>query len=581
MTKSDISLEPEETVTLSATICPLVPGNIEIIGVRYRLLDKVWAYHPFAVKGRLLQNTRENRANRVRAESILLKARIEEGMPCLSAELICPSSSSEVEADSVLLEGQVRRWKLHLTNVGTASATNVFLKTNAPWLNIPSGIVAESAENAEKDATACCVGPTGTLMKLPLRAPDLPKQGEIPPGASVDIPVDIRISRTGKQDFYFLLRYDLVEGESTATEDSRSRWLRKMYKLVVYPSVSIAVSVTPSFRHTSEHIVSVDIVNLRSDRPDKPDIIIDSIALASRCYKLVPIHGLLSDTHSPVNSRLAWQESMALHFRLVPDDQTKQPVTISQCKLSNMVDDSVVTLDASSSDMLDFLCLEKSHDHFHDVWNSHNKALLRAIAAQDDDSQPRSIAQIRRANTSMGVDYVDSASSITPPAHPTSIYRHCSIEDALRSMHVVCSWRCGDGVMHGAHHRSDVAVRQKGPDNGCPIALAASHPHEFSNSFSKGPASVPIDLTLRNKLLESNVEFVLTVDCPETFDLGGPEALFRELKGGDELALRLNAIIPSPGVYNLQRVRLTVGGKEPISYLFPHQWVVHVKEHTI
>jgi hypothetical protein len=63
-TKTGLTLEPGSTTEVSLGICPLVLGDLEIVGVRYKLFNDVWVYHPFNVKGPLLQNSSYNRANR-------------------------------------------------------------------------------------------------------------------------------------------------------------------------------------------------------------------------------------------------------------------------------------------------------------------------------------------------------------------------------------------------------------------------------------------------------------------------------------------------------------------------------------
>ena len=71
----------------------------------------------------------------VRAEPILLKATVKRDMPCLTAQLIKSGSDSN---DEPLLQGQNGTWILRLSNMGTAPASNIVLKTNLPWVKIPS-----------------------------------------------------------------------------------------------------------------------------------------------------------------------------------------------------------------------------------------------------------------------------------------------------------------------------------------------------------------------------------------------------------------------------------------------------------
>jgi hypothetical protein len=77
VTKQDLIIDAGSTVSLSLGICPLVKGDLEILGVRSKLFSDVWIYHPLNVKGPLLQDTSYNRANRgmspLRMSSVFLK----------------------------------------------------------------------------------------------------------------------------------------------------------------------------------------------------------------------------------------------------------------------------------------------------------------------------------------------------------------------------------------------------------------------------------------------------------------------------------------------------------------------------
>ena len=84
-------------------------------------------------------------------------------------------------------------------------------------------------------------------------------------------------------------------------------------------------------------------------------------------------------------------------------------------------------------------------------------------------------------------------------------------------------------------------------------------------------------MTVRNRQVEASVEFEFALERQKTLEFMGCECFTWELEGGDELTIPLQALISSPGLYNLQAVRLTVtkeGKKVP--YLFPLQWMVTV-----
>jgi uncharacterized membrane protein YgcG len=586
VTKKDLTLDPESRRNVSASICPLVQGDLEILGVRCRLFDDVWVYHPFDVKGRLLQNTRSNRANRVRAESLLLKAKVERGMPCLTADLV-PSHANSKQAGGPALQGQITEWTLRLSNVGTAAATSVTLKTNVPWVNIVGGNVGEP-KIVERHATSFCVGPSSTLMRLPMEGAGLEHNGQIQPGETLEVPVLMRTSGAGKQEFYMLFRYDLMETPTSSSP--RHRWLRKMFVVPVYPSLTLSASLLPSYSTSPEHILSVQLTNYRTDRPDKLQVILESLSLASRRYRLEPMPGQLSS--KPMSDlQLDWRERLSVHYRVVALEEESRTCLLTECTLSGSDQDECKSKPCASSAALGFLALERAHEQFEDTWRSHQRALARASASESQgDGHPRSIAQIRRANTSgmtdvnEGGDGGDDDDGHLDIIRPTSIARLCPPGDD--TIHISCAWKTvGDDntndntMIRGEHHIRGLSVRPATQTKACPITVTAEHPVSLSNDFDKGPAMVPLEVTLRNRLTKEAVDFEFTVETPDTFDYIGPESFQWVLEAGGHVKVPLQVLIPSAGVYNLQHIRLTVGDKDQSqAYLFPIQWMVTVTD---
>ena len=265
VTKETIRLDPgHQSQRVSLGLCPLVQGRLEILGVRCKLLQNgVWVYHPFQVKGPLLQNTQENRANRVRADSMLLHSKIQEDMPRLTAQLV-PDDDNDTTGGQMLLQqdktlsptvvqGQIRRWKLRLTNIGTAPATRIMLKTNLPWMKLLSQD-KDAGRRTNRDSVPCSVGPTATLLNLPIE--------KLAPSQELDLPVAIRTVGSTQQDFYMLYRYELASDVPTpakTSSKSHTRWLKQMVDLAIYPSVAFTASLMPSYWQKEEHILSVEV----------------------------------------------------------------------------------------------------------------------------------------------------------------------------------------------------------------------------------------------------------------------------------------------------------------------------------
>jgi ER-Golgi trafficking TRAPP I complex 85 kDa subunit len=569
VTKSNITIPPETKLVISGSICPLSRGNLEVLGVRCRLFDSVWVYHPFDIKGPLLQNTRSNRANRVRGESFLLKSKVERGMPCLSVELRRPETFVSSN-DGPALHDQIGDWILRISNVGTSSGSNISLKTNIPWIYVRRD--KEPTENGDKSdemPISYNIGPTGTLMTIPILGCGLQVSGQIQPGESFDVPIKMRTSGVGKRDFYMLFRYQLYDENDL--DKPRCRWLKKMFSVPVYPSLDMTAFVSPSFDASQEHILSVELTNCRTDRPDLLDIDLSRLTIASRHYDLEPINDSVFPHYSVA---LRWQERAAVHFKLIQKNSEEEMSLLTHCPLSSSNDPSI------EENTLNFLALERAHDAFEETVRLHQMALSRAAAQGDDENQLRSVAAIRRANT------VDSGPLGTGDdinaSHPTSIERLCPSTGAPDTIHIVCSWNVHHGSLHGLNHIRGLLVRPHATNKteGCPITVTAVYPSAVSNNFQSGPAIVPLKVTLHNTLIEASVGFEFVVDNPDTFDITGPERHRASLKGGEEISIPLQALIPAVGIYNLQKIRLVVNDGEPVpfSYVFPLQWMVAVTE---
>lgn len=179
---------------------------------------------------------------------MVLKSKIECEMPKINVDLI-----TNVDGKSgTVLQGQLNKWFLRVSNKSSAAAAgNILLKTNVPWIKIldEGHISSESGK-----AAPFCVGPSGTLLQLPIRHNI---DSALNPGETIDIPIEVKTSGGGKQDFYMLFRYELVGNASKSTP--KFRWLRKMLSVAVYPSLTMTASLMPSYWNKLDHILSLEV----------------------------------------------------------------------------------------------------------------------------------------------------------------------------------------------------------------------------------------------------------------------------------------------------------------------------------
>jgi len=100
--------------------------------------------------------------------------------------------------------------------------------------------------------------------------------------------------------------------------------------------------------------------------------------------------------------------------------------------------------------------------------------------------------------------------------------------------------------------------------------------HDFDVSSH---LDVDLEITLRNRLVETGVDFEFDVDNQPEFDFVGSTSFKWSLRGGEKITVPLKARFYTGGVYNLQSVRLTVLKSEAsVPYLFPLQWTILVED---
>lgn len=91
-----------------------------------------------------------------------------------------------------------------------------------------------------------------------------------------------------------------------------------------------------------------------------------------------------------------------------------------------------------------------------------------------------------------------------------------------------------------------------------------------------------MSIIIRNRLLETNVEFEFAVDHQPCVDFSGTTCFNWSLSGGGEITVPLKVHVYAGGVYNLQSVRLTViKSGVSVPYLFPLQWTMVAEDSAL
>jgi len=201
---------------------------------------------------------------------------------------------------------------------------------------------------------------------------------------------------------------------------------------------------------------------------------------------------------------------------------------------------------------------------------------------EHEKEHPRSIASIRRANTS-ATDDNDEFEGGSSYNHPTSVAMLCPSNWKGSIAHLICSWRAilGQQVVHGENHIHNVDIRPLTQPQlqTNPIVASSEHPADVLHDFSsEKPALINMCVSLKNILLDTALEFTVAVTPKAGFEVVGPHSRSLKLGPNSELSLPFQTIIPRSGIYNLQCLQVKIRQQENIdcTYHLSEQWLVRV-----
>ncbi len=337
------------------------------------------------------------------------------------------------------------------------------------------------------------------------------------------------------------------------------------------------------------------MTNYRSDKETDLEIAIDKISVISKKYRIKPLVASnlsQNNTDSIGGHQISWQEQAVMHFIISPLESIGSHCTTTECSLSTTKGG---TYSDMRSSVADFICLEHAHDQFTASLEAHKKELAKIEAELEKENQgPRSIAEIRRARSNVSSSNTNTSSDTYPikmqnrddslPFHPTSRAFLCSPHQHSRGseINVVCSWKTkglsvGE-IIEGQHHLRQLVVRPQHKSKSCPLLIGAKYNSSLQHDFSLGPVNLDMDISIRNRLFHSSVDFDFSLQSRRDLEFVGPERFNKVLKAGEEVAFPLTAVLFESGMHNLQCVKLIVnnsdGSKTP--FIFPLQWIVHV-----
>jgi hypothetical protein len=197
-----IASEKAEELILQAT--PQSLGNYHVKSVRWHLGDHLIINQPLNKKGPLLQRSLEQRANAVRGKDSSLDFEVVEAYPLLHLQF--EGLSPEV------LQGQLLKSTLIISNKGAAPAAEVYIKLSQPSFVF---YLQHGAGGDQSGQILEFFGQSSTVVHL---------QGLIiQPGQEIRLEAWLRVTKPGLQRISLLLAYQAALSEVSSSVSSSSR----------------------------------------------------------------------------------------------------------------------------------------------------------------------------------------------------------------------------------------------------------------------------------------------------------------------------------------------------------------------
>ena len=517
--KTSLNLKSRSESLFTLSLTALSTGKLTVIGWRYKLAgkDKTWVVDDFDVGSVPLNDTRANRAGRKRRTLTDNVWEITTNMPDL-----------RLQVDGVKGEkraGEIGRGKMTIVNEGKADAVNIFLKTNYPWIYVPS---PEGWEGVNGRVPNSC-GASGTVTDLPIP--------RITPGSTAVVDMYVFSGILGPQALEMVVRY---EGENGM---ARTAFAREAMN--VSPGLALAASAQPGYKNGTDLVTSLEFGN-----GGEEDVKVEDVVISTPHVK-VGREGIMGSGEEVVGG---------VGMRAVKNLILQGVGKAGEVIVTNS--DASPVPDKDKAALAFFSLLHSNAEFLRRVteWE------MEREREEKEGFQPKSIQEIRRANTAATRGRAQSASGMV--CQPTSIAS--TVDPEACNVNVVVKWKAGDRV--GATFEV-LEIRGRTYKSRCPFVVTANY--EPNVKFVAGGVEKRLDVLLYNRLFsEEEVQFRFDVGDIEGVEISGKKAFRGKLRGGEQITVRLRAMYNSPGIFNLQNIKVQVG---EIPFLFSFQWAVEVK----
>ncbi|KYQ90212.1 hypothetical protein DLAC_08813 [Tieghemostelium lacteum] len=549
----DLLLGPSETKKLLFSIQPTRPGLLVIKGLGLCMCGVIWGKREFKLKQKRLNKTKAHRESVMYEPNLSLTFRVTSPMPRLEVQFL--------EFAQSMFHGELRQAKLLLKNC----SNKMGLKNVRIRLTHPSMVCFGTSD---QDASLLESLDSSVLLNISLKANE-----------QVTIPFWVRAIQIGRHQLGCLVYYESEAGNS----DLKYRLARCQTEFEVKPSIRVATFSQQSSSDLNAYILGIEVDN--SMIGESTAFNLAQFSAISKFWKIQP----LSYQDQVPNKSIVTIKSNQftnLFFRICPNLETSPTQQQQQDKLSitNIsFDPSLSMFDSSSFPVYNFLELEK--------------LLINYQLSQQQQQQQLQQQNQPHHHTTSGSSLSLSPNSQQNYDHPNHLdlvlFWECN-SNSGSSLNLLSGNRIGTlnfpNILFLPTHYSDSALstpwgswKSTTSPSGkiitlidpnlkiqLPLRFQLHSDLDVNHSFQQNPLCiVPLKLQLMNCSFVHQLN--LTVECllphENVFDHSSTTSQYFwtgstkttiELKPQEIVNLPLYVCFNQPGVYNINRFKLSV-----------------------
>lgn len=324
--KINVQLQAGRREKVRLRIDPFTMGDLRIHGIVWTLADVITGKRSFDLKGRRLNETKNQRISVMHQEDRRMHIKIIAEMPRIEMELI--------DLPSHMWTGELKKCVLEIKNVGKLAMSNLYLKTSHPNLieiGPPSKLDVPIFEMQELDLSSSSsrssklvATPSSefitdlSLFKLPV--------AQIAPGQSIKLPVFVRGGKAATYNLLCMAYYEPVLSDAHDSEPSTLSTLMpyRLYQMSntirVTESVQIKYFSQPRSKANDggmDFLLGVQVTNKRA----KQSIVLKQLTSVSSRWVLQPINFQQSKEQTDDHLfTIPPNESTTLYFDLREDE---------------------------------------------------------------------------------------------------------------------------------------------------------------------------------------------------------------------------------------------------------------------